>query len=414
MGSLNRFNLERLVATHQVTHLVETGYGEGASCQAALRAGFKQVISCEIFEPLHAKVVQSDQLRVLFLNSVSFLQTPEVLQFLGGHRSMVFLDAHYPGADHGGQSYLDTTRPAQQRLPLISELEELRGKAGNSLLVLDDVRIYRKEFKVALGPNPDWAENAWNQEARFVSLLESFGSTHSLHWLAEDTGYAVLWPLAWGAYELQAWVLAGDQNNPHDLQIGVPGTTCLSLNRRLQDARFGNRWLVGRGIDVGAGPDSISLYRALFPQIQSVTVYDWAQGDAQYLSNVPTASFDFVHSGHCLEHMVDPRIALANWLRVLRVGGYLVLTIPDEDLYEQGVWPSTFNTDHKHSFTIFKRKSWSPVSINVLGLLQNLDADISIEKIEQLNHSFLTGYVRFDKTRTAFAECGIEIVLRKC
>ncbi len=413
MGALSRFNLAGLVADHQVTHLVETGYGEGGSCRAALEAGFRQAVSCEIFQPLHAKVVQNPQLQVMLADSISFLQAPGTRAVLRSHRCLVFLDAHYPGADHGGQSYRDTVRPVQERLPLMAEIALMRGEAANALLVIDDVRIYRRDFKVTLGSNPDWAENAWDKEADFVALLDSFAATHSLHWHGEDTGYAVLWPLAWGPCGLRKWVLPGDETNVHGLQLGVPGTTCMSLNRRLHDARFSNRWLVGHGIDIGGGPDSIGLYKGLFPRIQSVTVYEWAQGDAQYLANVRDASFDFVYSGHCLEHVLDPRIALGHWLRVLRPGGCMVITVPDEDLYEQGVWPSSFNDDHKHTFTIFKRRSWSPVSINVLDLLRGLEADASIEKIEQLNHSFLPGYVRFDQTRTAFAECGIEIVLKK-
>jgi SAM-dependent methyltransferase len=413
MGALSRFRLDRLVADHQVTHLIETGYGEGGSCKAALEAGFQQALSCEIFAPLHARAVQGPQLQVMLADSLGFLQAGSTAAALRSHRCLVFLDAHYPGADHAGQSYRDTTRPAQERLPLMAEIAAIHGQAANALVVIDDVRIYRRDFKVAQGANPDWAENAWDQEAGFVALLESFAATHSLHWYGDDTGYAVLWPLAWGAYDLHPWVLPGDQTGSPELQLGVPGTTSTSLNRRLQDARFGNRWLVGQGIDIGGGPDSIGLYKGLFPRMQSVTVYDWAQGDAQYLANVHDASFDFVYSAHCLEHVVDPRIALRHWLRVLKPGGYMVVTVPDEDLYEQGVWPSTFNDDHKHSFTIFKRNSWSPVSINVLELLQSFDAEVGIEKIEQLNHTFLPGYVRFDQTRTAFSECGIEIVLKK-
>ncbi|MBV5346213.1 MAG: methyltransferase domain-containing protein, partial [Rhodoferax sp.] len=75
---------------------------------------------------------------------------------------------------------------------------------------------------------------------------------------------------------------------------------------------------------------------------------------------------DFVHSSHCLEHMRDVREALKNWIRIVKPGGFLILTVPDEDLYEQGQWPSRFNTDHKWSFTIHKERSTMPSSINVI------------------------------------------------
>jgi hypothetical protein len=42
---------------------------------------------------------------------------------------------------------------------------------------------------------------------------------------------------------------------------------------------------------------------------------------------------------------------------VLKPGGHLVCLVPDEDLYEQGMFPSTFNDDHKRTLTIAKKKS---------------------------------------------------------
>jgi hypothetical protein len=413
MGNLTRFVLNRLVAEHRVTHLIETGYGQGTSCNAALDAGFRQALSCEIYEPLFAKAQQSERVQVMHTDSLSFLQSPSVARALDDSRCLVFLDAHYPGADHGGESYSDTGRPADERLPLLTELELLRGKIDGALVIVDDIRIYRRDFEVAFGPLPDAVENAFHKEAEFVALLESYRATHSVHWHAEDTGYAVLWPLAWGACDLTKWVRPGDRTSADMLHLGVPGTTCMSINRRMHDARFSNRWLVGNGLDIGGGPDSIGLYRALFPRMGSVTVYDWAQGDAQFLANVDDAQFDFVYSAHCLEHVIEPREAIRQWLRVLRPGGHLVVTVPDEDMYEQGVWPSTFNGDHKHTFTMFKQRSWSPVSVNVLEMLQGFDDEVSIEKVERLTQGFLPELPRFDQTRTAFAECGIEFVVRK-
>ncbi|BAN22135.1 methyltransferase domain-containing protein [Caballeronia insecticola] len=413
MGSLARFDLAPLVSRHRVTHLIETGYGRGGSCRAALNAGFKRALSCEIYEPLFARVEQSEQLYVAHADSIAFLDSSAVSTALAESRTLIFLDAHYPGADHGDQSYLSKDHAPDTRLPLIAELENLQGKADDALIVIDDVRIYLRDFEVAFGPIPDWVENGFEKEAQFRASLALFDATHTLHWHAEDSGYAVLWPRAWGAYDLKKWVVPGDVTHVATVTLGVPGTTCISLNRRVQDARFSNRWLVGKGIDIGGGKDSIALYRSMFPRIESVTVYEWAQGDAQYLENVQDGSFDFVYSAHCLEHMVDPRIALRHWLRVLKPGGHMIVTVPDEDMYEQGVWPSTFNYDHKHTFAMFKRASWSPVSINVLDMLREFGQDVDIVKIERLDHTFLHNAPRFDQTRTAFAECGIEFVLKK-
>jgi SAM-dependent methyltransferase len=70
--------------------------------------------------------------------------------------------------------------------------------------------------------------------------------------------------------------------------------------------------------------------------------------------------------------MRDPRAALAQWWSLVKPGGVLFVIVPDEDLYEQGFWPSRFNADHKWTFTIAKRRSWSPVSVNLLDLAKSL------------------------------------------
>jgi SAM-dependent methyltransferase len=117
--------------------------------------------------------------------------------------------------------------------------------------------------------------------------------------------------------------------------------------------------------------------------------------------------------------MYDPHEAIHNWLRILKPGGYLICLVPDEDLYEQGVFPSTFNPDHKHTFTIYKKKSWSASSISLFTLLSEVKYDTSTIKIELLdatyryNISRLTGNSRFDQTLTPIGECAIEFIILK-
>jgi hypothetical protein len=98
---------------------------------------------------------------------------------------------------------------------------------------------------------------------------------------------------------------------------------------------------------------------------------------------------------------------------VVKPGGYLVVTVPDEDLYEQGLWPSTFNPDHKHTFTIYKTSSWSPVSINVLALLAGVGDRAEVIKVELHHQTFLPGLERMDQTTNPVTESCIEFVLRK-
>jgi SAM-dependent methyltransferase len=186
-----------------------------------------------------------------------------------------------------------------------------------------------------------------------------------------------------------------------------------SIARRLSDPNFSNRYFVGDGIDIGGKPDPLALYAGMFSRMGSVRTWDWEDGDAQQLASVADASLDFVHSSHCLEHLVDPREGLRHWFRALRPGGHLIVTVPDEDLYEQGVFPSTFNRDHKWTFTIWKPASWSDRSINVIDLVRELGAEAELLRVEQLSSTYRFDLPRFDQTLTPVGECGIEFVVRR-
>ena len=147
--------------------------------------------------------------------------------------------------------------------------------------------------------------------------------------------------------------------------------------------------------------------------MENVRTWDWDDGDAQYLKSVDDNEFNFVHSSHCLEHLVDPFVGLSNWLRVTKPGGFIIVSLPDEDLYEQGKWPPTFNKDHKNTFTIHKSETWSPCSINIIDLVLHLGDSAQIMKIELLNSNYRYNLPRYDQTLTPVAECGIEIIVRK-
>lgn len=187
-----------------------------------------------------------------------------------------------------------------------------------------------------------------------------------------------------------------------------------SAKRRYYDGDFMSKYFVGHGLDVGCGDDSVGQFIDIFPRLDSVTPWDLKDGDAQYLASAKDNTFDFVHSSHSLEHMVDPYIAVTNWARVLKDDGYLIITVPDEDLYEHGVWPSRYNGDHKWSFTICKDVSSMPKSINVVDFVKHFSKSLECKKI-QLIDDFYRGDLppTDDQTLRPNAECSIEIILKK-
>jgi 2-polyprenyl-3-methyl-5-hydroxy-6-metoxy-1,4-benzoquinol methylase len=135
-----------------------------------------------------------------------------------------------------------------------------------------------------------------------------------------------------------------------------------SKTQRVRGPDFVEKFLKGRVIDIGCGADLVVPWAEPF---------DRPHGDASKVSTVrPHASYDCVHSSHCLEHMEDPVAALADWWSLVRPGGYLVTVVPDEELYEQGMWPSLFNWDHKWAFTMAAPRAEHV--INVVDLHKSL------------------------------------------
>lgn len=189
--------------------------------------------------------------------------------------------------------------------------------------------------------------------------------------------------------------------------------TSKAVLRRLQDSRYATRYFVGNGIDIGAGNDSLGRFANFFPRMTGCRGWDMPDGDAQFLAGVPDESMDFVHSSHCLEHVENPQEALHHWLRVLKPGGHMVVMIPDEDLYEQGVFPSTFNITHRWTFAMCKTKTWSPRSINLMPFLGQFAGVAQILKLEQLDAAYFFGRPRIDQTLLMTGESALEFVLRK-
>ena len=138
-----------------------------------------------------------------------------------------------------------------------------------------------------------------------------------------------------------------------------------------------NKVFQGKGIDIGCGPDPI------FPNVRR---FDIADGDANEICKYVHEQFDFVFSSHCLEHMRNPFYTLRQWWNLVKENGYLYVVVPDEDLYEQGHFPSRYNSDHKWTFTLLKQSGTNSKSLNIIELISSLE-DARILKIEvQDNH----------------------------
>jgi ubiquinone/menaquinone biosynthesis C-methylase UbiE len=169
-------------------------------------------------------------------------------------------------------------------------------------------------------------------------------------------------------------------------------------------------YIKGNILDIGSAPDPV---KSPFGVTQGWNLCD---GDGQYLESIKDNTMDCVYSSHSLEHMVDVEIALTNWVRVLKPNGYLYIVVPDFDLYEKGNWPSKYNKDHKHSFSIdktreeVKRQNHFNICVDVFPIFKKLLVMIKEVKLEDFGFD----YNRFEKDQTlGYAESQILVVAKK-
>lgn len=161
--------------------------------------------------------------------------------------------------------------------------------------------------------------------------------------------------------------------------------------------------LVGKGLDIGCGSTPITL---------DCDKWDREQGDAQHLVDVGEEVYDWIFSSHLLEHVRNPTAAVAKWWKALKIGGYMILLVPDEDLYEQRVWPSRFNGEHRSTFTSSKENSWSPVSVNIVDILHALPGHKLISlTIEDTGYDYTVTDI--DQTTSTGAEASIQVIIAK-
>jgi ADP-heptose:LPS heptosyltransferase/predicted SAM-dependent methyltransferase len=143
-------------------------------------------------------------------------------------------------------------------------------------------------------------------------------------------------------------------------------------------------------LDIGCGPHKVfphflGLDSGKDTRLFGIEMKPDLVGDCERIPLFADGAFDTVFSSHTLEHIVDHQAALAEWWRLVKVGGHLILYLPHRDLYPN-IGTEHGNPDHKHDF----------VNDDIRVAMVGAAADWTLlvdEKREQLQeYSFLQVY----------------------
>lgn len=183
-----------------------------------------------------------------------------------------------------------------------------------------------------------------------------------------------------------------------NLRRPVVRETSKARERREREGFFA-AYCTGRGLDIGYGGDLLA---------PNCDPWDVEHGDAQTLSGVADAQYDFVYSSHTLEHLPDQTIALRSWWRVLRPGGYLLLYLPHRDLFEKKqTLPSRWSAEHKRYY--LPDRDDPPDTYGIGPLLGTLFPEGTLVSVRECS----AGHTVRDPRSHSDGEYSIEVVVQK-
>ncbi len=131
--------------------------------------------------------------------------------------------------------------------------------------------------------------------------------------------------------------------------------TLINLTKKSETSKVRNSLKIfcnGNGIDIGFGGD---------PILKSAITIDLPSPYAKYKANplhlrgsgdnlywFKDNVLDYVYSSHLLEDFENTEVVINEWLRVIKIGGNLVLFLPDEQVYREYNKKLGKNPNHNH------------------------------------------------------------------
>lgn len=152
-------------------------------------------------------------------------------------------------------------------------------------------------------------------------------------------------------YNFLAQDSEGPLGVPPFVRNGIPQATIVEERLEAYEDRNWRghfaKQLAGRGLEIGPlhrpleahekmdvhyiDRLSVSELREHYPELAELPLVEpHIIGDAETLSPVANAEYDFLVALHVIEHMKNPIGSIEHWLRVLKPGGLLYLVVPDK------------------------------------------------------------------------------------
>jgi len=155
-------------------------------------------------------------------------------------------------------------------------------------------------------------------------------------------------------------------------------------------------------LDVGSGNDPLMIPA-------DCATFDKNNGDANHLALYFSPNcFALIHASQVLEHMIDAKSALLNWLKLIQPGGHVVCSVPGFELYEGKRDVSIWNPDHKSTWSMLSREGGKKLPHHYLpDFLSSLPKEFKVLRMTMLAENY--DFVKGAGVDQSFNECdGVE------
>jgi len=115
-------------------------------------------------------------------------------------------------------------------------------------------------------------------------------------------------------------------------------------------------YLRGKGLDIGCVDEKVNENAIGIDKKGGVANIKMDIGDINGLRMFSDGYFDYVFSSHCLEDFKTTKAILAEWWRLIRPGGHLILYLPDPDYYPR---IGTAGGNVKHQQDLYWQDVWA-------------------------------------------------------